>query len=70
MKHGAKGTYLRGCRCHPCRDAWRLWHLAYRQRRNPGTHECLICGAGLPTARGRDLHELYLHDRHERKHTA
>ena len=67
MTH-SKGQYLSGrCRCDECRDAWRRWHLAYRHRNNPGDHACLICDAGFPTARGRDLHELYVHDRAEKR---
>ena len=71
MKHGVKGTYLKGCRCPHCREAWRLWHLAYRQRRRGHhSHRCLICEATFPTANARDLHELFLHDRHEKQRTA
>ena len=64
----SKGQYLsRRCQCPDCRDAWRRWHLAYRHRTNPGPHYCLICDASFPTVVGRDRHELYLHDRTEKR---
>ena len=71
MTHGRHSTYAKGCRCLPCTDAHSVYVRLYKQRRRgPGTHHCPVCDASFPTARARDLHELYLHDRHERKHTA
>ena len=71
MTHGRHSTYAKGCRCRPCTDAHSVYVRHYKaRRRQPGTWHCLVCDAHFPTARARDLHELYLHDRHEKTRTA
>ena len=68
MIHGTHASYAKGCRCPACTDAHSVYVRHYKARRRPaGAWACAICDANFPTPRARDLHELYLHDRHEKR---
>jgi hypothetical protein len=34
VEHGKRSSYVKGCRCHECRDAEAVYSYAYKHRRN------------------------------------
>jgi hypothetical protein len=44
IEHGARKTYLRGCRCEPCGDAHRTYTKAYKLRQYQSGNVCVPVG--------------------------